>query len=133
MLSRLPEFIDPMAMVEKRQVLEGILPLSKMRRLAPMLSDAHGDVRVSMQFRRGQNRQAEVAGKVTTELKLTCQRCMETMSLPLELSFHLGIVFSLSEAEKLPEQYEPLVVDSDTDVSVVEMIEDELLLAMPAV
>ncbi|KPJ94933.1 MAG: hypothetical protein AMJ53_04110, partial [Gammaproteobacteria bacterium SG8_11] len=44
----------------------------------------------------------------------------------------LGVVASLAEARNLPENYEPLVADHGP-LSLAELVEDEILLALPAI
>jgi uncharacterized metal-binding protein YceD (DUF177 family) len=56
------------------------------------------------------------------------------MVLAVDQSFLLGVVESLDEVDTLPDGMEPVLVDgADPAVTVLELIEDELLLAVPHV
>jgi uncharacterized protein len=132
MLNRLPEFIDPFALVEKRQGFKGSVGLAKMKRLASLLVESSGDAGLEIQFGRDSAGQAIATGKVTAVVRLQCQRCLEPMDFNVNSEFSLAIVSSLAEARSLPENFEPLVVDQ-TALSLTELIEDEIMLALPAI
>lgn len=132
MLNRLPEFIDPFALVEKRQGFKGSVGLAKMKRLAPLLAAPSGDAMVEIQFGRDSAGQPIATGNVTAVVRLQCQRCLEPMDFSVSSEFSLAIVSSLAEARSLPENFDPLVVDQP-GLSLTELIEDEILLALPAI
>ena len=50
----------------------------------------------------------------------------------MNLKFRLGIVSSEAEIDRLPDGYEPLLVAGEP-ISTSELIEDEVLLAVPAI
>ena len=103
-----------------------------MPRLASSLEDNAGDIDVALKFDVDASGIAWMEGHLTGTLPLCCQRCMQTLLMPIDTTFRLAMVESESEIERLGEQYEPLLLD-DSLVSVVELVEDELLLALPIV
>jgi uncharacterized protein len=130
MLEQLPEFIDPLLCAEKRRSFKGQLAVSAMPRLADVLGDSTGSVAVAMAFDK-QGRLAVMQGHLSAVLRLTCQNCLEIFDWPVDVDFNLGIVASDDEAGLLPENYEPLLVGVDK-TSVKDIVEEELLLALPA-
>jgi uncharacterized protein len=132
MLNRLPEFIDPFALVEKRQGFKGSVGIAKMKRLASLLVEPSGEAGLEIQFGRDSAGQAIATGKITAVVRLQCQRCLEPMDFNVSSEFSLAIVSSLAEARSLPENFDPLVVDQPT-ISLTELIEDEIMLALPAI
>lgn len=132
MSDRIPELIDPYQLVEKNRGYKGFLNLSRLKRLLPSLKDASGSVAVEIQFARDESGQRIATGNVKADLELECQRCMQAMLFPVEIKLRLGIVRTVQEAERLPEKYEPLVVDEPM-MAMADIIEDELILALPNV
>jgi uncharacterized protein len=66
---------------------------------------------------------------VNCALPLTCQRCLGSMILPLSLSF--DYVVSGDEPEGY-EEFDALEwLETDSAMDVIELVEDELLLAIP--
>lgn len=129
----MPQRIDPVTAAEKGRSFDGSCPLSSMRRLSDLLVESTGTARYHLQFAR-EGGQSIVRGTVAAELVVRCQCCLKAMSLLVDESFALGIVRSLEQADALPEGLEPLLLDGDDrSTSLVEMIEDELLLAVPHV
>lgn len=129
---RLPDFIDPVRLAEQQRELRGQIPLSRMHRLASSLAGAEGLVDVGLRFGIDALGVRFMTGRIHAELVVTCQRCMEAMAGPVEAEISLGLVRSDSEAERLPENYEPLLVGAEP-MPLSAIIEDELILALPIV
>ena len=132
MKDRLPEHIEPLRLARTQRLLQGRLPLVRMARLADSIEDDAGDIDVTLKFDVDTSGIAWMEGHLVGTLPLRCQRCMQQLLMPIDVVFRLAMIESESEIEQLGEQYEPLLLD-DSLVSVVELVEDELLLALPIV
>ena len=130
MLEQLPELIDPLLCAEKRRSYKGELALSALPRLADVLGEKAGTVAFSMTFDK-QGRLAVLQGHLCAVLRLVCQNCLEIFDWPVDVNFNLGIVASDEEAALLPDNFEPLLVSEDK-TALKEIIEEELLLTLPA-
>ncbi len=130
--TRLPVHIDPFRMAETRRLLQGDIALAEMTRLSESLLDTQGSVSVSLEFGIDNEGIRFIHGRVRAEVSLECQRCLEALRYPIDSEFRLGLVRSMAEAENLPSQYEPLTVE-DEPLFLRDIIEDELLLALPVV
>ena len=126
---RLPEYIDPVQLAEKRGELKGQMPVSRLDRLADMLADNTGFVDVELYFSR-EGRLPKIQGQIVAELSLCCQNCLQAVIWPITHEVNLGIVKSIEQANRLPEDIEPLLLEQDT-VPIKDIIEDELLLSLP--
>jgi len=129
MLARLPEYIDPLHLADKRGELKGQIPVSSLDRLADVLFNDTGVVTVDLFFGR-EGRLAKVEGQIDAVLELKCQNCLQAVQLPVKSTVKLGIVTSIDQADRLPEDYEPLLVDEEK-ILLKNIIEDELLLSLP--
>jgi len=65
-------------------------------------------------------------------LPLTCQRTLEAFGLPVHVDTCLGLIAQEADEAALPSRYEPLLT-SDGQVRLAEVVEDELILALPVV
>jgi len=133
MKDRLPEHIEPLRLARSQRLLHGRLPLSRMSRLVSSLEDDTGEIDVDLKFDVDVTGIAWMEGHLTGILPLCCQRCMQQLLMPIDVTFKLAMIESESEIERLGEQYEPLLLEDDSLLSVVELVEDELLLALPIV
>ena len=129
---RLPVHIDPLRLVEARRVLHGSLPLAEMPRLLESVSDAEGDVTVSLEFGVDVEGIRYMRGSLQAQVTLECQRCLESMVFPIDSQFALALVRSMEQAEALPSHYEPLLLDGEP-LFLRDVIEDELLLTLPII
>lgn len=129
---RLPLEVDPFRLATREEYLKGTIPLKQMKRLISALSSDEGDVYVDVKFSVDINHVVILSGLIKTDAKLICQRCMGEMDLPISLDVQLAFVRSEAEMERLPEGYEVTLVE-DTPVMLSDIIEDEILLALPPI
>lgn len=129
MSDKLPDLIDPLLFADRRSILAGVLKISAFERLSGIVADSNGDVKIEVQFAR-KGKRATISGTIKAELVLRCQSCLQDVAWPVELNFNLGVVSSLQEAKQLEIDCEPLLFDGEK-VSLSEIIEDEILLALP--
>ena len=103
-----------------------------MDRLRGVILNQEGEAAVELEFGK-EGGVAIVEGKVQADLVLECQCCLEPFSWPVRSEVRLGIVSSIDEADRLAEGLEPLLAEPDERVAVVDIVQDELLLAIPQV
>jgi uncharacterized protein len=132
MVEHLPELIDPLALAEKGRQFKGSLPLSKMIRLQDLLLDAQGEVSVTLKFGKD-GKFAVVTGVVAADLELQCQCCLGAIPWKVDCTVNLGLVRSLAEADLLPESYEPLLLEGESLMPLADIVQEELLLALPVI
>ena len=132
MSARLPEFVDPWLLAERGRVIAGELDLVRLPRIAEVLHDGQGVVRFELNFGRDAKNRARITGFVRAGLGLECQRCLETVTLPVDSRLDLVVIQVPAEADRIPEECEPVLVENG-GLSVRDLIEDELLLAIPQV
>lgn len=121
-----------MRLARRGAVLEGHYALAELPRLADTLADASGEVRVELHFGRDRQGVAYIEVHLEAEPLLTCQACLEGYRHRLSCINKVGIVTSEAMAERLPAEYEPLLV-GDEPLFPRDLIEDELILALPII
>jgi uncharacterized protein len=134
MSANVPELLDAWRMVAARRRFDGQLPLSQMSRLQGLVADTEGECRYSLQFDRDEIlRVSYVELTVQTALPLICQRSMQRFMLPVAFTQRLGLIRDEEEEASLPPDFEAMLVPEDGNLSPVELVEDELVLAVPVV
>lgn len=126
------DVLEPFALARQGRTIEGKVPVADLPRLVPLLRSVDGEVEFSLHFDIDEAGIPRIRGEVNSTLMLQCQRCMGDMQYPVSAKTRLGIVASKEAAEHLPDNYEPLVV-TEEGTSVVSILEDELILALPIV
>ena len=129
MLDRLPELIDPILFAERRSELKGQVEIRALGRLSDILISDVGKVNIDFAFFK-EGRLLALHGQIKADLSLKCQNCLEAVNWPVDSTFKLGIVSTLDEVNRLPEEYEPLLVGEDK-IPLTEIVEEELLLCLP--
>jgi len=130
MLSLLPDFADPRRLCVLGKAYEGRLPLAQMPRLAPLLTSTEGEAAFALAFATDNEKRAIVTVSVNAEIHVQCQRCLRSMAWPVESTATLAVVSGPDEAERLPQDLDPLLVE-DERIALRTLVEDELILALP--
>ena len=113
-------------------MLRGTVVISNLERLLPVLVSDEGELRVEMELGKDLDGTRYLKGSIQGEVILKCQRCLNNMTLPLDLGFRLGLVASDDAANALPDRYEPLLVTAEP-AHIADVIAEEVLLAIPIV
>lgn len=129
----LPESVDAWRMVSARRSFEGVLPLAGFRRLCEALASTDGLVRFQLDFGRGQLGIDYVDVHAEVSLMLVCQRTLEPFELPVVVNTRLGLIKQERDEAGLPPECEALLVAEDGRLNPADVIEDELLLALPLI
>lgn len=128
-----PETLDAWRQVTARRGLEGRVPLASLPRLASLLEAPEGDVVFSLDFDRDSFGVAFVHVRAEAALPLVCQRTLERFLLPVTVDQRMGLIRDEAEEAALLPEYEALLVDPSGEVSPLDLVEDELILAVPVV
>jgi uncharacterized protein len=128
--------IDPWGAVAAEQRFEGEAFASDLPRLSDALSDIGGVAEWPARFdlRLGQDSESRpvALGRVALTLCLVCQRCLGEVRIPLDVPIAVALARDESQEAGLPDHLDPVVVEED-GIRPLDLVEDELLLAMPQV
>jgi uncharacterized protein len=121
--------------VAQKGCFEGEIALSELKRLGEFLQlDDAGvagrSIAVSFEFWRSEFDVPMLGGRLQTSLELECQRCLKPLELPMDVDFRLLIDAS---DELLSHSSEDSVYSDDGYIDIAEVVEDELILAIPLV
>jgi uncharacterized protein len=129
MSDKLPDLIDPLLLAERRALLSGALKLGVFERLAKLVVNPEAVVEIELDFSK-QGKQALLVGRIRSDFELECQSCLQGLPWSVDISCKLGVVATLQEADRLAIDCEPLLFNGEK-ISLNELIEDEILLALP--
>ncbi len=129
--AELPETVNFVRQVELNRTIEGFYPMSKLDRLSEASLGKEGYITAKLEFTDSVGF-ASLKGKVSAKLLVECQRCLEPVETELTGSFKFALVNSEEDFELLPEEFEPHLIVGE-EQSLIELIEDELLLCLPMV
>jgi uncharacterized protein len=114
---------------EARQVMLAV-PVNQLERLAPYLTRHDGMATGSVQLAMEQGRiVADI--ELVAALEVRCQRCLEPMELPVESHSRVALVASEEDAANVPPELETALAPGGK-LRLAELVEEELLLALPA-
>lgn len=110
----------------------GVLPLSGFRRLRDMLASDEGEVAYELKGVRDPRGRPGLRLRVEGTLQLRCQRCLGAMAFDVQADELLVLAATQAEIDADPADVEsPDRVLATKDMAVTDLVEDELILAMP--
>lgn len=128
----IPKHVAAAKAVLARQRFAGSVPVAQLPRLAGQLANASGSLEVDFEAGRDAAGLAWLRGAVQGRLTLTCQRGLHPFDWPCRVDTRLRLVSSEAEEEKAMAEAEAHLVEDD-QLPLREIIEDEVLLALPIV
>jgi uncharacterized protein len=134
MLTDLPKWIDPKLLASQNQRLQGKVALAELSRVHDRLQEYKlGEVTIDWLFSLDEKRRPTIQGQLQTELIIQCQRCLQPISWSLDVP--TGLIFLQYEptfAEEFPSGFEAVQLE-EIPLSLLALIEDEIILALPIV
>jgi DUF177 domain-containing protein len=126
-----PLDVDRLARGETETEIDFDVPLAELPRLKSRIPGIGGSARGVVRF--GQQSglavaELSLAGRAT----LQCQRCMQSMELPIDSTTRVALIAAESAIAEVPDELEP-VLAREGRISAGELVEEELLLALPIV
>ncbi len=131
MSTSLPEHIRPVRLARRGERVSGRTSVAGMSRLLESLYSDTGEVSVDLRFHRDEEGHDRITGTLHGTLELVCQRCLGPLRFDVDSEVRLELASREDEAARPEEDYEGLLVSGER-VSLRSVIEDELMLALPA-
>lgn len=123
---------DGFQFAESGGVLQGVLPVAGFPRLRDMLSSSEGEIKYEVLGIPDESGRLALRVRLSGQLMMTCQRCLGMLEYPLQIDEVLVLARSESEIEAQPVDPEsPDRIVAGREMEVGELLEDEILLAVP--
>lgn len=132
---KIPLSIEPAKAALKRMTYDGIIVKGEFVRLAEVAEVMSEHVDVTIECGIDQQDLVVIEGSAKVDLELTCQRCGNGLQHHAEAQFIYTPVLDAAEESEdpIPEAYDEIEVGEYGEISLVQLIEDELMLALPIV
>ena len=127
----LPSTLDVRKAAARGVSISGALKPLDLPRFHSLLASDSGSINVQLAFSRDEENRNLVSVAASAEVQVSCQRCLQPMDLSLSSDNTLAVVWSDDQARHLPRHLDPLVLGEEP-CRLWELIEDELILALPA-
>jgi uncharacterized protein len=136
-----PRRLDVAAFARAAGALQGRTPQTALQRLCDSLEPLPGEEAHDVDWRavgslrpvKGGEAELWLALSAQAQVMLQCQRCLQPVAQVLDVDRHFRFVRTEDEAVRLDEESEDDVLVLPRSLDVLELLEDELLLALPLV
>lgn len=134
-----PDSVDPWKAAEGQRRFEGTVPISRMHRLESLLApmdegeqEVPGEAAFAASFSFDREGYVTIDITVKASLPLVCQRSLQRFVAEFERQSTLAVIENVEDEDAVPQHYEPVLVE-ERRLAIVELVEEELLLAVPQV
>lgn len=128
----LPRLGDPRKFAQQGISVAGYIPISALPRVVDAVESSDGDIDVQLVFGVSEDGYRVVTGGATAAVSQICQRCLQPVSVPVACDISLAVIWSEEDMKALPSHLDPWIAGEGA-ADFYEMIEEELLLNLPAV
>ena len=125
-----PDLVDCTRLAEEAATLERVYELRELARLQDVLTDPQGRVQVSFAFGKTESGRAGVTVAISAAPMLQCQRCLEGFAFPVQARTEIEFTDRGVSRGRCGAR-EPYRVERRQRLSLRELAEEELLLALP--
>lgn len=132
-MSLLDEPIFPEKEADLGSYIEEQCLIASFERLKPALVEAKGSVLVKLKFSKTLADIPILTGEIKTIFPLQCQRCLGTVDYAIDIKVNLAFITLEAHEKSLPEVFESLLLSEEKSFILSELIEEELLLALPLI
>ena len=123
--------VDPFESADRGARYRGRLETAALPRLAELVTVVDG-VDVVLAFSRDDERRCEVNGQASFAAEVDCHWCLEPVDVVVTAEINLYVVASDKEASELGGIHDTHLLEEGTTTSIVALIQDDLILALPS-
>ncbi len=123
---------DSLALARDNGEVSGSLAVAQMPRLAEYAPAPGGELNCSLRGGRGEDGRLCLWLTLSGQLRLTCQRCLQALELPLQLESRLLLVpagAAWPDEELVDDSADAIAASAEQ--SLASLVEEEILLALP--
>lgn len=122
--------IVPYRWAVRDECYEARLASSKFERFSSCAIKVASYIKVALEFSINHQKLCQVKGHLETTVWLECQRCQEPIMQAIQVDLDMCIVQSEQTLTKFSTKEDVFVMDAP-DISIEELIEDDLIIALP--
>lgn len=132
---KIPISIEPAKAANKRMTYDGIIAKGTLRRLVDFADVVGEHVMTTIECGIDPQQLVVIRGSAKADLELVCQRCGQGIPTHVETEFvYTPIRPNADESEEpIPEAYDEIELNEFGEINLIELVEDELILALPIV
>jgi len=116
--------------VSRGNQFQGQIEVKKLSRLCELLAFDDGEIALEFEFKQSDFGTPMISGRIQTCLQVECQRCLQAMETDLAFDFKLLVD---ADDDIVRESSLDTVYSEDGDIDIFEVVEDEIILALPLV
>jgi len=129
--AQIPAYVDVRKVFDQEAEFSGPVGLERLPRFSDCLASTKCQVWANLRFCTDTGRRV-ILGNISTNAEVSCQRCLEPVSIELADEIKLAVLDSEEQLETLEEHWEPWIIE-DPRIQLASLVEEQLMLCLPLV
>jgi uncharacterized protein len=125
------DIVDAMLLATRGSDIEQTFAMSDLPRVSDYATDSKAQATLVARFR-NMDGKVWIDGEVTAALRMSCQRCMQPVDVPVDDEFSVMLIGSENELDTLAPEQDAIVAEAER-LDLRWLTEEQLLLASPLV
>lgn len=130
---KLPLTIDAHRAAQKKLDYSGYYSPEQVLRVEESVVSIDSDVTSELSFAIDNQYLVVIKGDSDVDVTLKCERCGKNFNHHVHVTYCFSPVIDDERIALLPEEYEPIIIDQFGEIDLLAMIEDEIILSLPAI
>jgi uncharacterized protein len=127
-----PLYVDTRRVFQQEANLHGTVALERLPEFRNSLASDQAQITAELRFGIDNTGLRRIVGRVDASVELTCQRCLQPVSIQLQDKINLALVKDEEEAAGLNPDLDPWIWQ-DIKLQLATVVEEQLLLSLPIV
>lgn len=124
--------VDPLRLASESSTFDEYFPVLELPRFSAAIINPKGELHYSFSFSMAEEGYCYIRMQAKADVELVCQRCLNKYSQKISVDYVVKVTKSLSNISHLQEKEDFVVLD-EGKIYLKDLLEDELLLALPIV
>lgn len=130
--AQIPAYVDVRKVFDQEAEFSGPVGLDRLPRFSECLATTQCQVWANLQFCINDTGRRVILGDISANAEVTCQRCLEPVSIELGDEIKLAVLDSEEQLDSLEGQWEPWITE-DPKIQLASLVEEQLMLCLPLV
>jgi uncharacterized protein len=132
MAEDLPKYVDTRRLVALTGSVSGVVAAARLQRIGAPYA-ASKSVAVEFELSANDGSELRLIGQIKTEVKATCQRCLEDMDVGIEKIFDVILVDASDSRPRVLDASKDVLAIVQGRIDVDQLVEDEVILGCPMI
>lgn len=130
--AQIPAYVDVRKVFDQEAEFSGPVDLDRLPRFSDCLATTQCQIWANLRFCINDTGRRVILGDISATAEVTCQRCLEPVSIDLRDEIKLAVLDNEEQLDSLEGRWDPWITE-DPKIQLASLVEEQLMLCLPLV